>query len=129
MDKLARWVGDNPRRRLEDELMDRINRHRRIRSEFRPMVQGVMRLEKEFGAEKQFHWLRAALSSKKEPLETEWVHWDPLNSYAELFEEYINPTGTGLWRGVVQPFEPQGRCPGCYADRHRVQVLSWRWSR
>ena len=97
MDKLARWVGDNPRRRLEDELMDRINRHRRIRSEFRPMVQGVMRLEKEFGAEKQFHWLRAALSSKKERLETEWVHWDPLNSYAALFEEYINPTGTGLW--------------------------------
>ena len=61
MDKLARWAGDNPRRRLEDELMDRINRHRRIRSEYRPMVQGVMRLEKEFGAEKQFHWLRACL--------------------------------------------------------------------
>ena len=43
MDKLARWVGDNPRRRLEDELMDRINRHRRVRSEYLPMVQGVIR--------------------------------------------------------------------------------------
>ena len=36
MDKLARWVGDNPRRRLEDELMDRINRHCRVRSEYWP---------------------------------------------------------------------------------------------
>ena len=85
MDKLARWVGDNPRRRLEDELMERINRHRRVRSEYLPMVQGVMRLEKEFKDEGQFRWLRSALNSKDEPIETEWVDWDPLNSYAQLF--------------------------------------------
>ena len=97
MDDLARWLGDNPRLRLEDRLIERINRHRRVCSEFLPMVQGVIRLEKEFGEEGQFLWLRSALSSKKEVRETEWVHWDPLNSYAQLFEEYINPTGTGLW--------------------------------
>ena len=97
MDKLARWVGDNPRRRLEDELMDRINRHRRVRSEYLPMVQGVMRLEKEFKDEGQFRWLRSALSSKDAPIETEWVDWDPLNSYAQLFEDYVNPTGAELW--------------------------------
>ena len=98
MDRLARWVGDNPRRRLEDELMDRINRHRRVRSEYLPMVQGVMRLEKEFRDEGQFRWLRSALSSKDVPIETEWVDWDPLNSYAQLFEDYVNPTGTELWQ-------------------------------
>lgn len=98
MDKLARWVGDNPRRRLEDELMDRINRHRRVCSEYLPMVQGVMRLEKEFRDEGQFRWLRSALSSKDAPIETEWVDWDPLNSYAQLFEDYINPTGAELWQ-------------------------------
>jgi hypothetical protein len=98
MDDLARWIGDNPRLRLEDQLIERINRHRRVCSEFLPMVQGVIRLEREFGEEGQFRWLRSALSSKDEPIETEWVDWDPLNSYAQLFEEYINPTGTELWR-------------------------------
>ena len=98
MDDLARWVGDNPRLRLEDQLIERINRHRRVCSEFLPMVQGVIRLEKEFGEEGQFLWLRSVLSSKKEVLETEWVDGDPLNSYAQLFEEYINPTGTELWQ-------------------------------
>jgi len=97
MDDLARWIGDNPRIRLQETLIERIGLHRRVCSEYLPMVQGVIRLEKEFGSEDQFRWLRAALSSKNQPIETDWVDGDPLNSYTQLFEDYVNPTGTELW--------------------------------
>ncbi|MDA8695382.1 hypothetical protein N9L83_00370 [Flavobacteriales bacterium] len=66
------------------------------------MVQGVIRLEKEFGSEDQFRWLRSVLCSKDQPIETEWVDWDPLNSYTQLFEDYVNPTGTELEREFLR---------------------------
>lgn len=86
------YHGESPRANLEARLRRERAQHRMLSARWPVRHRNEQALKAEFGCPGQFEWLRQTLAFHEDELTARFDFDDPLQSYAGLFEEYINPT-------------------------------------
>ena len=86
------YQGESPRANLEAHLRRERAQHRMLQSRWPVRHRHEQALKAEFGCPGQFEWLRQTLAFHEDDLTAPFDFEDPLQSYAGLFEEYINPS-------------------------------------